>query len=391
VTTIDEDRLRTALHRTLGDGPTVDDEWSDVARRGDAVAVRRRRRRVVLSSVMVVVLVLLAGGLAVQRRDEGSTQLQSGPGSSVAPVPTSPPTALPSSTPSTTPAGATVTTTTDLGTEQIAGIAAVPDGAWVANWGTGEVLHVDRAGRIVGRLKIGSPQQGPLAIASGEGSIWVLDFSTADVVRIDPVTTRETGRAHLAQEPEQLAVGNGKVWVTSCCSSGVPNQRLSRIDPRSLAIEQAVALPGTGETQQVGVNPAGVYVTGEQLAVVIHLDVSGTNVVGRAETGDQVDSARSPCLLAVGPTAVWCSVSSTGSVALIAAGDRTTLLPAPGAVSAVAVHRDQLVVSVPAGLFELGPDRQWRPIGGPPGLELSVDGDVLWEMSGTTLVSRPLP
>ena len=82
----------------------------------------------------------------------------------------------------------------------------------------------------------------PIWLASGEGSIWALSFGSGGLYRIDPATGRVTGTvaimAHLdagqangRAEVERVAAGLGHVWVTVCCDTDAPNQRLVQHRP----------------------------------------------------------------------------------------------------------------------------------------------------------------
>ena len=69
---------------------------------------------------------------------------------------------------------------------------------------------------------------GPLAVAVGEGSVWVVT-SSGNLLRVDPKTLEIIHRIPMsAEQPMLLAVGAGSVWTANHTGWGV-----SRIDPRS--------------------------------------------------------------------------------------------------------------------------------------------------------------
>ena len=377
-----EEHLRGELRETLGTGPTPRGRWEDIEVDGRRAQRRVRRRRLAVASG-VAVAAMLAVIVVAARPSNDPVRVDSGPASSEAPETTLPVARL------------GVVSTTDLGTDRVSDVAATADGAWVALWGTGEVVRVAAGGGVTARVPIGKAQSGPLAVAAGEGAIWVLDFDTSDLVRIDPATAQVTGRLHLPDEPERVAVGNGKVWVTGCCDQNLPNQRLFRIDPSALRIEHQLQLPGQGETEQVAVNANGVYVSGERFTTVLHIDLAGTRILAQAEVGDTSGTQRNPCVLAAGTgTEVWCSVGSTGKVAIIDAADHVTLVPAPATVVAVGASGDHLVVSTTEGLFLL--QDGWVPWGEPAGvgpMAFSPSNDLhsLWAAQGNQLLQLRSP
>ena len=377
-----EERFRGELHETLGAGPPPRGRWDDLEQRARRAEQRSRRLRLgVVSAVAVAILVVIFAVVVLPTDDP--VRVESGPASSVAPETTVAPRLV------------GVLTTTDLGTDQVSDVVATADGAWVALWGTGEVVRVDGGGGVTARVPIGKVQSGPLALAAGEGAIWVLDFDTSDLVRIDPATAKVTGRLRMPDEPERVAVGNGKVWVTGCCDQNLPNQRLFRIDPRNLKIEHELALPGQGETEQVGVNANGVYISGERFTTVLHIDLEGTRILAQAEVGDTSGTERNPCQLVVGTGGdVWCSVGSTGKVAVIDPSDHVTLVPAPATVLSATAVGDSVVVSTAAGLFLLRDG--WVPWGGPQAagpldFSPSPDRPSLWAVQGSQLLQLRAP
>jgi DNA-binding SARP family transcriptional activator len=79
---------------------------------------------------------------------------------------------------------------------------------------------------------------GPLDIAIGAGSVWVLT-STGTIVRIDPETRRvlQRIRAVADKEPEFLAVGSGSIWTVNHEDFSV-----SQIDPQTHRVVRTIPL-----------------------------------------------------------------------------------------------------------------------------------------------------
>jgi hypothetical protein len=97
---------------------------------------------------------------------------------------------------------------------------------WVAL--AGDVDAVDGLDETTGRSVSGSPSinvgKQPTDLASGDGSVWALNYSDGTVTRVDPVTARATGTIAFASptdpdrlaanSPIRLAVSAGTIWVT---------------------------------------------------------------------------------------------------------------------------------------------------------------------------------
>jgi branched-chain amino acid transport system substrate-binding protein len=90
-------------------------------------------------------------------------------------------------------------------------------------------------GRMLGRIPLelrpGYAAPAPLAVAAGDGAVWVLDGGPPSVVRIDPRIGAVTNTIPLGigSNPVALTVGAGAVWVAD---SG--DGTLARIDPSTL-------------------------------------------------------------------------------------------------------------------------------------------------------------
>lgn len=90
---------------------------------------------------------------------------------------------------------------------------------------------------------------GPLAIAVGEGDVWVLT-SAGTVMKIDPETLKVVGRIPLsAKHPSLLAVGAGYVWTANL------DHTLSQISTRTNKLVRSVPLGSFTST------PCGIATT----------------------------------------------------------------------------------------------------------------------------------
>jgi streptogramin lyase/predicted Ser/Thr protein kinase len=93
---------------------------------------------------------------------------------------------------------------------------AVGDGAlWIANEADDTVTRVTLAG-------LGQPASsstfavgdGPVDVAVDDDGVWVANKLDRSVTRLDPETGDEVATIGLGNEPQSLAVGEGRVWVT---------------------------------------------------------------------------------------------------------------------------------------------------------------------------------
>jgi hypothetical protein len=121
------------------------------------------------------------------------------------------------------------------------------------------VLRIDpRSGRVTARIPIvarpGSDSPYPIAIATGLGSVWVLNATAASVTRIDPGQAGVTGTIPIGIErvPRRLAVGDGAAWVADADGT------LARIDATTNALSTTTVAPSLYD---VAVGAGGVWVT----------------------------------------------------------------------------------------------------------------------------------
>lgn len=91
------------------------------------------------------------------------------------------------------------------------GIAADPDGVWIANRGDGTVSRVDpETFEVAATVSVGS---GPMGVALAGGSVWVTNQDGGTVTRIDAATNEVVDTVDVGAGPLGIAVGGGAVWV----------------------------------------------------------------------------------------------------------------------------------------------------------------------------------
>jgi DNA-binding SARP family transcriptional activator/streptogramin lyase len=100
---------------------------------------------------------------------------------------------------------------------------------------------------------------GPLDIAVGAGSVWVIT-SSGTIVRVDPETQQVLSRIRVvaAKEPMFVAVGDGFVWTAN-----MEDFSISQIDPKTRRVVRTIPL---GSYTQI---PCGIAVTHAAIWVTI--------------------------------------------------------------------------------------------------------------------------
>ena len=149
--------------------------------------------------------------------------------------------------------------------------------------------------RVVADVAVGAR---PIAVAVGEGGVWVANADDGTVSRIDPETLKVAKTIGIGSPASDIAVGSGSVWVANGSEGTV-----TRIDSRTNVVLSTTDLSGTDELTPAGaysvaVGYGGVWV-GSGQGKVIRLDPA---------TGDFVTSVpigQTPTDVATGEGAVW--------------------------------------------------------------------------------------
>ena len=108
----------------------------------------------------------------------------------------------------------TVVDTIDVGNGPIA-IAAGEGAVWVANRQDGTVSRIDPATDVATTVPAGKE---PSAIAAGDGAVWVADSGAATVSRIDPAGRRPVERIAVGGSPSAIAVSARSVLTAAVAS-----------------------------------------------------------------------------------------------------------------------------------------------------------------------------
>ncbi len=252
----------------------------------------------------------------------------------------------------------TVLTRTDLapGWGQPSGIAAVPGGVWLSSWYLGEIVRIDAVtGRITARIPVGKPQDGPYSVVYGAGSLWVTDFRTSDLLRLNPRTGHRIAAIHLPGGIRYVTAGGGYVWVTTF--RGGPVNNLVKIDPATGQVLASQPMPGNYGTGGLAIAATGtaVWLLADGGPAVRAVNPASMHVVASARTG----ATRYPLALAVSGRDAWALIAGTldridppWSVV----SRQVSLYPWPPTTSPDGALGDQTLAAGPAGtLWAAGP------------------------------------
>ena len=128
------------------------------------------------------------------------------------------------------------------------GVAIDPSGVWVTNWWNNTLSRINPAtNTVLSVVRVDfTPSQGAEAIGSGAGSLWVtatdtdanFDPAPGVVKRIDPATGATLATILVGTTPLDIDVSPGAVWVANFGSSSV-----MRIDPETNQVVATIAIP----------------------------------------------------------------------------------------------------------------------------------------------------
>lgn len=89
-------------------------------------------------------------------------------------------------------------------------VAAGGGAVWIAAWSDDVVIRHDPVARSAISIPVGD---GPAAVSFGFGSVWVACSGDGTVWRIDPARRKVVAHWKLGASPEDIAAGEGAVWV----------------------------------------------------------------------------------------------------------------------------------------------------------------------------------
>jgi streptogramin lyase len=133
----------------------------------------------------------------------------------------------------------------------------------------GHAVAIDtRTDRIVADVEVGLQ---PIAIAFGEGSVWVIDQGRQRLQRIDPRANAIVASIPVGFLPTGVAVSEGSIWVVSLSASGVDGPALSRIDPTTNTNLGSISV-GHGAPVAVAVGAGSLWVATRNPDAIVRVD-----------------------------------------------------------------------------------------------------------------------
>ena len=193
-------------------------------------------------------------------------------------------------------------------------LAATPGAVWVTNAGGGDsVARIDpHTNQLAGRpIRTGAS---PQSLATGGGSLWVVNHDAAAVTRIDLASGKVLADIPVPSEPHRVAYGAGAVWVGNWHDNSV-----SRIDPATNRVVGSPIPIGFHHAGNLAVGAGSVWVTSDyrvdaapEDVVVVRIDPQTNRAVETIAVGGH------PIDVAATEGAVWVSVANPGRLLRIA-------------------------------------------------------------------------
>jgi len=174
-------------------------------------------------------------------------------------------------------------------------IATGEERVWVA--GPSVLVEVDPVrGRVVRRIDVA----GVTGLAVGEGSVWVIDDLSGQLLRFDPATGGQTGSASIPGNLDDVTAGGGAVWILDKGAGTVV-----LVDPMTLEVT---------DTIRVGSDERDMEFGGDELWLADGDDSSLTSVDPLTLQASTLPVGGTARLVAVGPAPedVWALIDSPG-------------------------------------------------------------------------------
>jgi YVTN family beta-propeller protein len=217
------------------------------------------------------------------------------------------------------PNSGTVTWTTELAETGPVAMAYGEGGLWVADSTDQPLLELSPlSGSVLQRFSL---DVHPSSLALADGLVWVAAYNSGTVEGIDPGTGQAVGTVNVGNGPSAIAFGDGELWVANSLDSTV-----SVVDPATFAVVSTIAV-GSGPAALVAGN-GSIWVASQYSGTISRISPQRLAVVGTVDVGDN------PVALASGLGVVWVAASAAagddrgGTLVLVSTAGTDTIDPA---------------------------------------------------------------
>jgi YVTN family beta-propeller protein len=108
---------------------------------------------------------------------------------------------------------------------------------WISNFGSNTLSRIDPAtNKVIATIKIGAS---PCGLAVGHGSVWINAYGTNSVERVDAATNTLVAHIPTGNATYDVLDAAGSAWTTNNLDNTV-----SRIDPATNTVTKTIAVPG---------------------------------------------------------------------------------------------------------------------------------------------------
>jgi YVTN family beta-propeller protein len=217
------------------------------------------------------------------------------------------------------PGSGTVTWTSQLAETGPVAMAYGDGGLWVADSTDQDLLELGPMSGSV--LRTFSLDVHPTSVALAGGLVWVAAYSAGTVEGIDPETGQAVGAVSVGNGPSAICFGGGYLWVANSLDSTV-----SAVDPATFTVVSTIAV-GSGPAALVA-SQGAIWVANQYSGTVSRISPQRLAVVGSVDVGDN------PVALASRPGGVWVAASAAagddrgGTVVLVSTSPFGTVDPA---------------------------------------------------------------
>ena len=193
------------------------------------------------------------------------------------------------------PDSGTVTWTSQLAQTGPVAMAYGDGGVWVADSTDQDLLELSPlSGSVLRTLPL---DVHPTSIALAAGLIWVAAYSAGTVEGIDPQTGQAVGTVSVGNGPAAICFGGGYLWVANNLDSTV-----SVVGPASFSLLSTIVV-GSGPAALLASSGA-IWVANQYSGTVSRISPQRLAVVGTINVGDN------PVALASGRDGVWVAASA---------------------------------------------------------------------------------